>query len=259
MWLSHQTPILLVGGLAMKGDEYFLLAKQLTEKLERQVVYFDNINVGSGLRHSSENSLTILDQALHQWNKVSEAFNSNTTISIYGISMGGMIASTMATLFPLRAHKLVLAATSANLPHNPAIPKVLFEKWSNAKHEDDIRATTRIAFGKTTIESNPHIYEDYFQYRISGKNQQKVKEFIQQLISIRNFNGSEIYSKLATIPVETTILSGSEDQLFDDTHLNDITSLLPQAQCKSLLDTGHMLHLENLNSLVECLTSNKLL
>lgn len=37
MKTSHPSPILLVGGLVMKGDESFSLANQLTERLERQV------------------------------------------------------------------------------------------------------------------------------------------------------------------------------------------------------------------------------
>ena len=259
MSLKHQIPILLVGGLAMRGDEHLLLANKLAEKLDQTIIYFDNLNVGNGPRLSVDKDLTIEDQALHQWKQITERFGQHTSISIYGISMGGMIAVTMASLFPERVHKLLLAATSANLKQNQAIPDELFAKWSSAKHEDDIRTTTRIAFGKTTLENRPQVYEDYFQYRITGKNHQKAKEFIQQLVSIRNFKGSEIYSKLASTNVEISILSGEEDQLFDKEHLNDIVKLLPQARHISLKETGHMLHLENLNGLVEAIVSNNLL
>ncbi len=256
---NQQMPILLLGGLAMKADEHLLLAKGLKEKLNRPVVYFDNLNVGTGPRLGTDKNLTIQDQALYQWNQVSENFGSKTKISVYGISMGGMIASTMAYHFPERVQQLVLAATSSNTPHNPAISDDLFIKWSGAKHEDDIRATTRIAFGKKTLEVRPQIYEDYFQYRITGKNQQKAKEFIQQLISIRNFNGIEIYSQLASTNISVSVLSGEEDQLFDHSHLNDIVKLLPQARHIKMRETGHMLHLENLNGLIETLVKNDLL
>lgn len=255
---NQQIPILLVGGLAMKADEHFLLAKKLEEKISRPILYFDNINVGTGPRCGTDRNLTIEDQALHQWNQVTESIGSQSKISIYGISMGGMITSTMASLFPERVHKLVLAATSANLKNNEAIPDDLFAKWSSAKHEDDIRATTRIAFGKTTLKVKPQVYEDYFQYRINGKNQQKAKEFIQQLVSIRSFNGAEIYSNLASKGIDISILSGEEDQLFDRSHLNDIVKLLPQARHIPIRETGHMLHLENLNGIVNAILTNDL-
>ncbi len=100
---------------------------------------------------------------------------------------------------------------------------------------------------------------DYKLNRITGKNHQKAKEFIQQLASIRNFNGFEIYSKLASMSIEISILSGEEDQLFAKEHISDIVKLLPQARHISLKETGHMLHLENLNGLVEAFVSNNLL
>lgn len=259
MILPHEKPILLIGGLAMKADEHSELARLLSSKTGRRILYFDNINVGDGPRLEGANQLAILDQAHHQWKKVNETVGSETSISIYGISMGGMIASTMATLFPDRVSKLVLAATSANLTDNPSVPDDLFYKWTKAKHEDDIRASTRIAFGATTLESNYQTYEDYFQYRIQGKNKQKAKEFVQQLISIRSFEGSSVYSRLSELSVHTTVLNGAEDTLFDVTHKQDLQFLLPNAAFVELDYTGHMLHLENLPQLASILTKDGVL
>lgn len=255
----HEIPILLIGGLAMKADEHSELAELLSSKTGRRTLYFDNFNVGDGPRLEGEKQLAILDQALHQWNKVNETVGTETSISIYGISMGGMIASTMATLFPNRVSKLVLAATSANLNHNPSVPDDLFNKWTKARHEDDIRASTRIAFGATTLENNHQTYEDYFQYRIQGKNKQKAKEFIQQLISIRNFEGASIYNTLNLSGVNTAVISGKEDRLFNSKHIEDIRRLLPNSSIFDLEHTGHMLHLESLHSLADLITQKNIL
>ncbi len=230
------------------------LAKQLQTNLGRRIIFFDNINVGNGPRVESAKELTILDQALHQWKQINETVGTNTSISIYGISMGGMIASTMATLFPERVKNLVLAATSANLPNNPSVPEDLFNKWTKAKHEDDIRVSTQIAFGRTTLTNTPNIYEEYFQYRIKGKNQQKAKEFIQQLNSVREFDGNQVYSQLSKTDIPVTVLSGAEDTLFNVSHKFDIKSVLTNAEFHEFSNSGHMLHLENLNQLVEILT-----
>lgn len=259
MQTFKDTPILLVGGLAMKANEHEPLAGKLHSKLGRLILFCDNINVGNGPRLEPSKTLTILDQAQHQWNNVNKILGTESPISIYGISMGGMIASTMATLFPWRVKKLVLAATSANLSLHPSIPDELFNKWTSAKHEDDIREATEIAFGLTTIQKNPQVYEDYFQYRIKGHNQQKAKEFVQQLASIRAFDGAKVYSDLQTSGISTTVLAGQEDRLFDQHHLEDIKQLLPKIKFKEFSQTGHMLHLENLEVLAEYLCTENIL
>lgn len=251
---SHENPILLIGGLAMKADEHSELAGLLSSQTGRRILYFDNLNVGDGPRLEEAKQLAILDQALHQWHKVNETVGTESSISIYGISMGGMIAATMATLYPQRVEKLALAATSANLIHNPSVPDDLFIKWTKAKHEDDIRASTRIAFGATTLVTKPNVYEEYFQYRIKGMNKQKSKEFVQQLTSIRNFDGKSFYSLLANTSVPITVLTGSEDTLFNETHKHDIQSLIPKAEFIELSNSGHMLHLERLEQLNEILS-----
>jgi pimeloyl-ACP methyl ester carboxylesterase len=252
---SHltKTPILFIGGLAMKADEHESLADTISTNLGRRTLYFDNINVGDGPRFENSKELTISDQAVHQWNQVNEILGKESSISIYGISMGGMIATIMATIFPERVEKLVLAATSANLSHNPSVPDDLFAKWTKAKHEDDIRESTRIAFGVTTLNTNTDVYEEYFQYRIKGMNKQKSKEFIQQLNSIRNFDGKSFYSRLANIQVPISVLTGSEDILFDKTHKQDIQNLIPKATFIEFNKSGHMLHLEAFDQLNEVL------
>lgn len=248
-----KSPILLIGGLAMKADEHSSLAECLRSKIGRRTIYFDNINVGAGPRIENAKELTIFDQAQHQWNKINETVGTEVSISIYGISMGGMIASTMATMYPKRVESLVLAATSANLAHNPSVPDHLFETWTKAKHEDDIRTSTRIAFGNSTLTCAPEVYENYFQYRIKGLNQQKSKEFIQQLISVRNFDGKSIYKELNNLTMRTTVLTGKEDVLFNCKHKSDIKSLLSHANFCEIEKTGHMLHLENLSQLSQIL------
>lgn len=255
MKIATSSPILLIGGLAMKADEHEPLANNLYSNLGRRILYFDNINVGDGPRVEAPKQLTILDQAIHQWKKIDKIIGKTTSISIYGISMGGMIASTMATLYPQRVNKLVLAATSANLQHNPSVSDEMFENWINAKHEDDIKAATKIAFGSTTLQTKPQIFEEYFQYRLHRQNKQKAKEFIQQLISISTFDGKRIYRELNLLNVNATVLAGKEDRLFNNSHLSDIKQLLPNAYIVEFEATGHMLHLENLDYLTKTLTT----
>ena len=133
----------------MRSNEFSSLIVELKKMAEANFISFDNFNVGSGPRLiSEERPLSILDQANHQWNKISSFLDLNSEkISIFGISMGGMIASTMACAHPERVDKLILAATSANFPESPAIPDFLYRKWIEAKTGPEIWDAVEIAFG----------------------------------------------------------------------------------------------------------------
>lgn len=244
---NSRSPVLLIGGLAMKGDELNDLAGRLTQKGSFTFLSFDNINVGSGPRIDLKTQeLSIFDQAAHQWQRVDEKLSANEgKISIFGISMGGMIAATMAYLFPERIDKLILSATSANLPDLPAVPDSLYNKWTQAKTAEEIWNSVTVAFGKSTFEMYPNIPKEYFNYRTTGANGQKAKEFVSQVNSIRSFEGEKVYSKIGNSELSVTILSGDEDILFDRRHVEGIKSKIETANHFEFLNTGHMLHLEN--------------
>lgn len=250
-----QSPVLFVGGLAMKSDEFAELRARIAPLSEFPSMSFDNKNVGTGPRVDLKvRELPVLEQAQYQWERVDEALaGKNSKISIFGISMGGMIAASMACLKPERVNRLVLAATSANLPNRPAVPKELFTKWTKARTPEEVWAAITIAFGKSTFERAPEVPKKYFDYRVSGANGQSSLEFVSQVQSIMGFDGEKVYSALASAGVDITVLAGEEDVLFDAEHLAGIRSKIPQARFITFEKTGHMLHLEDLDRLSACL------
>lgn len=248
-----KNPFLLVGGLAMKSNELHDLANRLNKISQISTLGFDNINVGIGPRIDLKvKELSIFDQAVYQWDQIDrEIKNLNQKISIFGISMGGMIAATMAYLRPERIDKLILAATSANLLNLPAVPDSLYNKWMQSKTVEEVWDALTIAFGKTTFKKLPHVPKEYFIYRTAGLNGQNKKEFASQVNSIRSFDGEKVYNNLTSSNLSITILSGDEDILFNDQHVTSIISKVPNAKTFELLNTGHMLHLENPEALTK--------
>jgi pimeloyl-ACP methyl ester carboxylesterase len=242
---------ILIGGLAMRGRELAPLAEALSAH-GVTCYMFDNLFAGDAPR-PMERMLSIEDQARHQWAEL-EALGLNFPhVTLFGISMGGMIAATMATLQPGRVQKLILAATSANLATHPAVPDALYQDWVATRTPEDLDRAVSIAFGRTTLTHRPDIKSQYFRYRLKAENGQSPKDFLAQLNSVREFPGEAVYRTLGQQNIPTTLITGEEDDLFPDSHARDILALLPQSRHIALAQTGHMLHLENLNGLVRAL------
>lgn len=250
-----QSPVLFVGGLAMRSNEFDDLRERLAPVSKFSSMSFDNKNVGSGPRVDLKTrDLPILEQAEYQWECVEKSLGGDSQkISIFGISMGGMIAASMAYMKPERVKHLVLAATSPNLPGLPAVPMELFAKWTKARTPEEVWKAITIAFGKSTFERAPEIPKNYFDYRVSGANGQSALEFVSQVQSIMSFEGEKVYGALADTGVDVTVLAGEEDVLFDADHVAAIKSKVPTAKIITFEKTGHMLHLENFEKLSTCL------
>jgi pimeloyl-ACP methyl ester carboxylesterase len=174
----------MVGGLAMKADELIPLGDSLAAQGVRSV-FFDNLFVGDGPRPKELSALTIEDQARHHWSLIdSLGIPASEKISIFGISMGGMIAASMAVLRKNQVEKLFLAATSANLPEKPAIGDKLYAEWMNAKSPEVLERAVTIAFGKTCLKNKKEIKDEYLRYRLMAENKQSGKDFVMQIYSI---------------------------------------------------------------------------
>ena len=235
----------------MRSRELAPLAQALSARGVTSYM-FDNLFAGDAPR-PMERVLSIQAQARHQWAKFDALELKCPQVTLFGISMGGMIAATMATLQPGRIERLVLGATSANLATHPAIPDALYHDWVATRTPEDLDRAVSIAFGRSTLTHRSDIKSQYFRYRLKAENGQSPKDFLTQLNSIREFPGEAVYRALSHQNIPTTLITGDEDDLFPNSHARDILALLPQAQHVTLAQTGHMLHLEDLNGLARAL------
>ena len=236
---STKQRIVLVGGLAMKGSDFSPLVANLSSLGIASTTY-DNLYVGHGPRTSA---LSILDQALHGWQTIDSALGDGTSVHLFGISMGGMIAATMATLAPTRVLTLTLGATSPNTAEIPAIPDEIYVLWTKVASAQDLYNSVEIAFGETTIRERKEIVNGYFNYRLKKENGQSRSAFVRQLDSIRTFNGEVVYPDLKRLNLDAMLVSGDEDRLFPEVHSQYIAQHVRHRV--RLEKTGHMLHLEN--------------
>jgi 3-oxoadipate enol-lactonase len=240
--------LVLVGGLAMRGSDFSPLVATLSS-LGIDAITYDNLCVGDGPRPGS---LSILDQALHGWQTIDSTVGQGASVHLFGISMGGMIAATMATLAPTRVHTLTLGATSPNTSEIPAVPDELYVPWTQVAAAQDVYNSVEIAFGATTIRERKEIVDGYFNYRLKKENGQSRSEFVRQLDSVRAFPGEVIYRDLKRLNLDAMLVSGDEDRLFPEVHSQYIAQHV-RGRIR-LAKTGHMLHLENPQELASILS-----
>ena len=236
---SIKPRVVLVGGLAMRESDFSPLVASLAS-LGLASTTYDNLYVGDGPRPSS---LSIHDQALHGWQAIDSALGPESSVHLFGISMGGMIAATMATLAPTRVLTLTLGATSPNTAEIPAVPDEVYVPWTKVATAQDLYKCVEIAFGETTIRERKEIVDGYFNYRLKKENGQSRSEFVRQLDSIRAFPGAIIYPDLKRLNLNSLLVSGDEDRLFPEAHSEYIAHYVRDHT--RLAKTGHMLHLEN--------------
>ncbi len=236
-------PLVLVSGLAMRSNEYAELARDFDPRL---TYMFDNPCVGHGPRPLG--GLTIEDQANHQWQQIEREYGSGR-VHLFGLSMGGMIASSMASMKPHQVASLTVAATSPNvIGEAEAIPAELEKAWLAARSKEELASAVDIAFGKSTKKFRPNVRDSYFHYRASGENQQAHRDFSKQLSSIRGFNGAATYEQCRQIP--SLVIAGEEDELFPLPHSN-LIGCLSDSNVEVIAKAGHMLHLEAPTELAE--------
>ena len=244
---GKEARIVLVGGLAMRGSDFSPLVASLASLGVASTTY-DNLYVGHGPRPCS---LSIHDQALHGWQAIDSALGPESSVHLFGISMGGMIAATMATLAPTRVLTLTLGATSPNTAEIPAVPDELYVPWTQVATAQDLYKCVEIAFGDTTIRERKEIVDGYFNYRLKKENGQSRSAFVRQLDSIRAFLGAVIYPDLKRMNLDAMVVSGDEDRLFPEAHSEYIAHHVRKRI--RLARTGHMLHLENPRELASIL------
>jgi pimeloyl-ACP methyl ester carboxylesterase len=229
----------------MRARELYGLRDRLTQEGLRAEVY-DNLFVGEGPRPTGETAPSMDDQARHQWECLDRARLDEDTapVTLFGLSMGGMIVATMAAQRSADVAQLILGATSPNLPDCPAIPEPVWRAWLGIGNLAELDYAVSMAFGTTSLSTHPEIKNSYLDYRARRANGQSPKDFSIQLRMIRDFPGEIVYAQVRASGVPTTIITGDEDRLFPAEHLRALQAVLPAAECVRLTRTGHFMHLE---------------
>ncbi len=233
-WEGHGEghPVLLIMGLGLSGGAWWRTVPVLSRDF--RVITFDNRGVGrsKSLTYSftteamADDAASVLDSA------------GVVSATVYGISLGGMVAQQLALRHPRRVESLVLGATHPGGPR--AIPPDqealdFFRRRPDLPQEEAAWASVPYNYGPVCRRRHAsRIAEDIAQ-RLAHPFPSEA--YRAQLYAARLHN---CLGRLSRIRVPTLIVHGRHDRLIPVGNAELMVERIPGARLEILEHSGHL-------------------
>jgi 3-oxoadipate enol-lactonase len=232
-------PLLLIQGFGGGHQAWFFQVQDFKKRF--RVITFDNRGMGKSDRVTGKYDIGTLAAdiiGLMDYLGIGKAH-------ILGLSLGGMVAQEIATTYPDRVKKLILAST---------FPAHEIES-SDAERGADSRIKDKIA-GNSPTEMNtgalmgPFIsasfnkasYRRAFSFLVkirSGSN--NINSYLQQIDAVKGYSALE---KLHMIRARTLVITGKGDRLVRHTNSDILAAGIPGARLCKIEGGSHALFME---------------
>jgi len=239
-------PVLLIAGLGSDNSSWLGVRRELSKNF--RVITFDNRGCGrSGVpckpysvRDMAGDAVGLLDHL------------NIRKCHVVGHSMGGYIAQEMAISYPAYISKLILEASAAvssernNRLFNDFLKQIesgnglecLFSQW------------TYWLFSPKTFKSKTFI-PTFLKNIARYPYKQSAEGFKGQIGAIASFDAA---GRIRRIKVKTLVVVGSDDMLILQAESKVLAEKIPDSSLITIKDTGHCIHLENLNGFIKAVT-----
>ncbi|KAF8290149.1 hydrolase-like protein [Trypanosoma cruzi] len=260
--LKQMPVVLLIGGLNMQiyaWDEAFC------EKLVKCgffVVRFDNRDIGLSTKVEKRGSVIparlLLPKALAFGERLPYTIKDMardalglldalgiSSAHVMGISMGGMIAQTMALLSPHRVLSLTSIMSTTNAPDLPD-PQLWVKMWLLRKPPVNCTLDELINFRlesiKKLLRGTLPVDEEHLKrgYLKSLQRSSYSAGLIRQAAAIRRCPGRD--EDLRSLSCPTLVIHGQQDVLMPPAHGHRTASVIPRAKLVILESMGHYFH-----------------
>ncbi|MCA0455056.1 MAG: alpha/beta hydrolase [Chloroflexi bacterium] len=159
---------------------------------------------------------------------------------VLGISMGGMVALSLAVKHPERINRLVVAVTSARTPDNPSRSAFLLAsghlmRENNIPLEYINRHNAVMLLGESVFSDMPFIVDAWVNAPPDPMGQTQAGFELQSNAIL----GYDVRDSLKTLNIPTLVLGSSEDMLVPPRYQNEIVGLIPGAEI-GLYPGGHV-------------------
>ena len=230
---SHELPpLLMVMGWTGVKEDWDSLPQTLGQK--RQVVVFDNRGIGEStvtegpysMEQLADDAMAVAEQAGLQ------------TFDLMGISMGGMIAQTLALNYGPRIRRLVLGCTTHGGPRQVLPDGGPMSVLQNT-HGKDRRAMSEallsINIPADFRAANPAIWEALVERSMTHKR--PMRGIVHQLGAIMGF---DVADRLSQITTPTLVVHGTADALLPYGNGQLLERGIRGSRLHTLEGAGHM-------------------
>jgi 3-oxoadipate enol-lactonase len=163
---------------------------------------------------------------------------------VFGLSMGGYVALTLALAQPGLVRSLVLAATGAGGPDRVPRPKEVRDAYAAAiglPFDEYGRRTTPLTFSPGWTERNPERFEEILAARLEHPTPEKTLDAHLQACYGFYSRGCRV----ERIDAPALVLHGDADVIVPVENGRALASRLPNARYVELPGRGHNLQLED--------------
>ena len=126
---------------------------------------------------------------------------------LMGVSLGGMIAETVALKSPETVSSLVICSSTSRIPDNT---KAVFEEWRSLAEKRDLRKLSE-SFGEHVY--SPAFYEQYKEAVIASNDGATELNYTNFLISLSAMDGFDVYERLSEIQCPVFVIGAGEDRI----------------------------------------------
>jgi pimeloyl-ACP methyl ester carboxylesterase len=233
---AQEPPLLLITGLTGYADDWFAQVPALQDDF--YVITFDNRGAGRSTQPGP--GYTMVDMA-NDTAALLDVLNIAQT-SLFGISMGGMIALNLAVHYPQKVTKLALGCTmaggaSAVMPDEKVLAAMTAP--SSGDLLQDFYNGLWFILAPDTEENDPQLVEQLAA--VAVKNPQTPIGFMGQFEAISTH---DVTAALADLSVPTLVLHGDLDLLVPMENGRFLADQIPNAQFKIYPNCGHLFFVE---------------
>jgi 3-oxoadipate enol-lactonase len=190
---------------------------------------------GTGASDPAREPFAISDLATDVW-EVLEALGIETT-SVFGFSMGGVVALELALRWPERIEQLVLAAPAVAI-EGPPLNSTELSRISRVLRSGDLERSLQV-----TWEANVSIdfrddragYVDWVE--AAAAHRMSLRTIEHQLAAIDGYSPA---APLDELHVPTLVLHGGEDRLVPLARSRLLVDQLPRADLRTFEGAGHL-------------------
>jgi pimeloyl-ACP methyl ester carboxylesterase len=225
-------PVLLIMGLGLSGGAWWRTVPVLARRL--RVITFDARGIGRSpsLRRSysveamADDAVSVLDGV------------GLDRAHVYGFSLGGMVAQSLALRHPDRVRSLVLGATHAGGRHvvRPDDDVIaFFKRRLTMEMEEAAWASVEYKYGPRCREHRVDLIAEDIERRL--ENPFSPAAYKAQLYAAAMHN---CHGRLSRIDVPTMVVHGAHDRIIPVDNARMMDASLPNSRLRILDESGHL-------------------